>query len=277
MRLSCIPVSYFKEIISGNRTVFDWAQEAEELRLDYFDLSILFFKRSGRSSFEEMKKQFDSMNIKVGIINTYTDFTNPDKEIRKNELKKLKRYIEYAGLIDAKYIRITAGPDHPQTSRENGIKWVVDCMGKADEYAKNTNLKLVFENHSKPGIWDYYDFSFSTRNFLEIYKNIKNSSIKILFDTANTVAYGDDPLYLLEEIAEDLACVHIADIESSGAFKPVVIGTGAVPFKQIFTKMGEIGFNNVLSIEEASLTGRSGLEKTIAYTMDTWLKYGTKQ
>ena len=42
MRLSCLPVSYFGQIIGGAMSVGQWAREAAELGLDAIDLSILF-------------------------------------------------------------------------------------------------------------------------------------------------------------------------------------------------------------------------------------------
>lgn len=214
------------------------------------------------------------MNVQIAIINTYTDFTNPNSRKRKGELLKIRDYIEAAEILGAKYIRVTAGQAHPQTSRSNGIAWAIEGLEKALEFSKSTSVILLFENHSKPGIWNYHDFAFPTDIFLEIYKKIKDSPVKILFDTANSLAYGDNPLKVLEKLSEDLACIHAADIEAEGSFKPVVIGTGVVPFKEIFRQLKEIGFNGIISVEEASFTGRTGIENAEKYIRSTWQKYG---
>ena len=42
MKLSCLPVSFFAEIIDGRMPVADWARMGADLGLDAIDLSILF-------------------------------------------------------------------------------------------------------------------------------------------------------------------------------------------------------------------------------------------
>ena len=42
MKLSCLPVSFFAEIIDGRMSIGDWAKMGSEIGLDAIDLSILF-------------------------------------------------------------------------------------------------------------------------------------------------------------------------------------------------------------------------------------------
>ncbi len=42
MKLSCLPVSFFSDIIEGRMSVFEWAQMGASLGLDAIDISILF-------------------------------------------------------------------------------------------------------------------------------------------------------------------------------------------------------------------------------------------
>ena len=42
MKLSVLPVSFFKNIISGEMNVGDWAREGVSLGLDAIDISIIF-------------------------------------------------------------------------------------------------------------------------------------------------------------------------------------------------------------------------------------------
>ena len=96
--------------------------------------------------------------------------------------------------------------------------------------------------------------------------------MKILFDTANPVASGADPLELLDKVKKDTVCIHVSDTEARGIFKPVLIGTGAVPFKEVFAILKEAGFKGIISVEEASFTGRSGIAAALKYIRDMWYK-----
>jgi len=270
MKLSCLPVSYFNEIIKGKKTILEWAIEAKEIGYDYIDLSILLFQKIDRDYFLRLRDELDKIGTGIAIINAYPDFTHPNSSKRKNELLKIKDYIKAAEILGAKYIRLTAGQAHPETNTSDGITWAVEGLKGALEFTRDTPIELLYENHAKPGIWDYTDFSFPVDIFLKIYESIKGSPIKILFDTANPIASGADPLKLLDKVYRDIACIHAADTEARGVFKPVVIGTGAVPFKDIFTKLKELGFDGIISIEEASLTGRGGIETAYRYIRDVW-------
>ena len=42
MKLSCLPVSFFADILGGRMSVSEWARMGRELGLDAIDLSILF-------------------------------------------------------------------------------------------------------------------------------------------------------------------------------------------------------------------------------------------
>ena len=42
MKLSCLPVSYYPQIVNGEKSVGQWACEAASIGLDAVDLSILF-------------------------------------------------------------------------------------------------------------------------------------------------------------------------------------------------------------------------------------------
>lgn len=270
MKLSCLPVSYFNEIIKGKKTIQKWAIEAKEIGYDYIDLSILFFQKIDKEYFLRLKDELDRIGVGIAILNTYPDFTHPNSNKRKSELLKIKDYIEAAEILGAKYIRLTAGQAHPGTSTSDGIAWAVKGLKGLLEFAAGASVGLLYENHAKPGIWNYTDFSFPVDIFLKIYESIKGSPIKILFDTANPVASGADPVKLLDEVHKDIACIHAADTKAKGVFKPVVIGTGAVPFKDIFTKLKELDFDGIISIEEASLTGRGGIETAHRYIRDMW-------
>jgi sugar phosphate isomerase/epimerase len=106
--------------------------------------------------------------------------------------------------------------------------------------------------------------------FLEIAEGIKNTSIGLLFDTANPLVHGDDPLSLLEPIIDRVVWVHAADTGVRGALKPVVIGTGIVPFHQIFARLHQASFAGGISLEEASGQGPSAMEKALVFTRNAW-------
>ena len=272
MQLSCLPVSFFQDIIDGKMSLLDWAQMGADVGLDGIDLSIILLRNHTPVYLSQVNEQLQDAGIGVVMVTTYPDFTHPDPQQRKRELEYLRHDIALTANIGAKYLRILAGQAHPETEISQGIDWVVEAFRQVAPVAQELGVQLLFENHSKPGAWKYVDFSHPTDIFLKIADAIGDSGIKINFDTGNTLVYGDDPLPVLEHVVDQVVTVHAADTACRGSLKPVVIGTGIVPFDDIFHCLKKNGFDGWICIEEASSTGISGVRQAVEFVRNTWNK-----
>ena len=206
------------------------------------------------------------------MITTYPDFSHPDRLQRERELEYLRADIAVASYMGARYLRVTAGQAHPETTMNSGINWVTENFKLACETACKHNVTLVFENHAKPGAWDYIDFSHPTDIFLEILERTEDIDLRVNFDTANTIAYGDDPLPVLEKIIHRVETIHAADTSTRGLLTHTSIGTGLVPFEEIFSILKKTGFDGWICIEEGSNRGIDGIAEAAAYIREEWQK-----
>ena len=272
MKTSCLPVSFFSELSSGKMTLEQWAHTASRLGLDGFDLSSMHITNHTPVYMRKMKMAFDDARLPVVMMVTYPDFTCPDDLQRDRELAYLGQDIACASYFGAKYIRILAGQAHPGTSRAKGVSWVIENFIRAARTAKRFGVQLVFENHSKPGAWDYVDFSHPTELFLQIAAGIDGTGIGINFDTANTLVYGDDALQALERVADRVVTIHAADTARRGALEPVLLGQGIVPFREIFQLLKQYHFDGWICIEEASRRGEEGVKRAVEFVRETWSK-----
>ena len=269
MKTSWLPVTLFKDILSGALPVERWIDQAVSLNIDAVDASCLFFHGPGRLDPQAFRKATDRANLQVAVFNTYTDFTHPDPAQRHREQADFAVHLRNAVRIGAQMMRITAGQAHPGLDRETGISLAVEGLRYAAELADQAGIRAVYENHSKPGVWSYSDFSHPADIFREIAGRLKNEPIGILFDTANAVARGDDPLLVLESVIDRVECVHIADTATCGTLNPTVIGTGMVPFATLFKRLKAAGYNGWFSIEEAS--GKAeGINRALEYFRSNW-------
>ena len=121
---------------------------------------------------------------------------------------------------------------------------------------------MVYENHAKPGAWDYIDFSHPTDIFLEIVEKTSGVGLGINFDTANTIAYGEDPIPVLKEVIKRIETIHAADTSTKGVLTHTLLGTGLVPFEEIFRILKTSNFNGWICIEEGSGLGIEGGSKS---------------
>jgi sugar phosphate isomerase/epimerase len=270
MKVSCLPVSLFGEITEGKISVKQWAQTARESGLDGFDISTLFINNHTPVYLEQIKSDIESENLPLVMMTTYPDFTHPDPLQREREVDYLNCDIAVASYLGVKYIRVLAGQAHPETPVDKGIEWAVENLRKAACTAKKYGVTLVYENHAKPGSWDYVDFSYAPLIFMEILEGIKDTGIGINFDTANTLAYGEDPIPFLNRIVDRVVTVHAADTGVRGELKHVLLGTGVVPFRDIFSVLKQRGFDGWICIEEGSNTGMSAFKKAGDFVRKTW-------
>ena len=204
------------------------------------------------------------------MVTAYPDFTHPDRLQREREFEYLRRDIALSSEIGAKYLRVLAGQAHPGVTVDEGIDLAVENLRKSVPVAGKYGVKLLYENHAKPGSWHYTDFSGPSDIFLKVVEGISDTDIRINFDTANTIAHGEDPISLLKKIVKKVETVHAADTSTRGELNHVLLGTGLAPFKDIFSVLKDNGFNGWICIEENSKMGIDGVRKSVKFVKNTW-------
>lgn len=272
MKLSCLPVSLFTQIIEGKITVAQWALIGKKYGYDAIDLSILFIQDKTEDELRKIRSKIESIDMSVAMVTTYSDFTNPDKYERSMQLELEKKYIKYASIIGAKALRITAGQAHPNLKRDEGLKWALEGILNCEEIASKNKIQLLLENHGKPGVWNYPDFDQDEEIFLELADALKDSSIKINFDTANPIVGQSNVTNLMEKVIDQIGWIHIADTDNKNKLNHVVIGTGLVPFKDVFIMLKKHGYDGWLSVEEGSGLEEKGIALAADFVRQNWNK-----
>jgi Sugar phosphate isomerases/epimerases len=271
MKLSCLSVSLFPAIINGEMTIKEYATLCKELGLDGFDLGVIQLKNHTPVYINQLKKEFNEVGITPAMITTYPDFTHPDTIQREREFEYLRHDIALASNVGAQFLRITAGQAHPEMPVDKGIELVVDNFRKIAPVAEKFGVKLVYEDHSKPGAWNYMDFSNPPEIFLSIAEQIKDTSIGINFDTANILVSGNEnTVEVLEKVIDKVETIHVAETATLGKMDPVLLGTGLAPVKEVFASLKKHGWDKWLCIEEWGNMGIDGVRKAVEYTRKMW-------
>lgn len=270
MKISCLPVSIFGDICSDKMSLIDWAREAKAMGYDGIDISVMFLKNRTPTYIANLKKELKEIGLPIVMMTTYPDFTHPDPLQRDREMLYLKADVALASELEIKYLRILAGQAHAGVSREDCINWVSDAFHEIDPYGEKYGVKLLFENHGKPGAWGKVDFTFVPQNFLDICKRVEDTNVLINFDTGNITAHGEDPRDILPQVIDRVETIHVTDMAECGEFSPTVIGTGVTPNLEVFHMLKEAGFDKWLCIEEASGRGLQGIREAHDYVEDLW-------
>lgn len=274
MKLSCLPVSLYPELSAGTRSLADWFRFAAELGLDGADVSVVHLASTDTAYLKTLRGQAEDQGIQIAMLVTYADFTHPEAKERARQVDELHRFIDVAAQLGAPFIRVTAGQAHPGLERAAAVEWAVSGLTACLGDAASKGVTLCYENHTKGYAWTYNDFSQPSDIFLEIVGRTAGTWLRILFDTANTLATSDDPLRVLAQVKDRVSMIHTNDIARTGYFEPVLLGAGVSPIVEIYRMVRENGFDGWISVEEASKTGEDGFRKAIPYADQAWVAAG---
>ena len=270
MKLSCLPVSFFPQILSGQMSVAEWARMGARLGLDAIDFSILFVPGRSLGEAAALRRQVEAEGMRVAMVTTYPDLTHPDARRRAEEVALESEAVAIAAELGAEMVRVTAGQAYPETSRAAGIQWAAEGLSALVAAAAGSGVTLVYENHSKPMVWDYTDFSEPPDVFLEIAALTAAAGLKINFDVGNAAAFSDDPLALLRAVMGRVHSIHASDTAARGRLEHVLLGTGVTPYPALFAHLRRSGWDGWICMEEASTQGEAGIAKAARFVRKTW-------
>ncbi len=274
MKLSCLPVSLYGDFVAHRMTLTDWFRLAGALTLDGADVSVAHLESLAPSYLQQLRAAAAAHGVDIAMLVTYADFAFPDPADRAASLQQVKRQIEAAAHLGAPLIRLTAGQARPGVAFRDGQAWIVEGLCQAAAYARAHDVQAVYENHVRGSVWQWNDFTQPARRFLAVAAASWGSDLGLLFDTANNLALYDDPVSVLTAVLDRVTAVHLGDIREAGSFRPTVVGTGASPHAELLTMLVRAGFDGWLSVEEASRTGRPGLDTGARHADAVWQAAG---
>ena len=152
------------------------------------------------ASLAPIRRQAEDAGVVIPMMVTYTDFTHPDPARRAARPYQLRARIEAATHLGVGYLRVTAGQKHPGVQRAEGIAWASAGLTACVADATVAGVTLCYENHTIGYGWTERDFSLPADIFLEIVQHTEGSGLQLLFDTANNLVNGEEPLPVLEAV-----------------------------------------------------------------------------
>ncbi len=270
MKVSCLPVSFFQEMIQGRMTIGQWARLGHALGLDGIDLSIALVPDRSPAALDELRREIEDAGTRVVMVTSYPDFTHPAPAQRLRELALEQEVVATAARLGAELVRVTAGQAHPGVRRGQGIEWAVNGITRLARAVCNSGISLVYENHARPMVWDFTDFSQPPDIFVEIAQQVAGAGVGVNFDTGNAAAFSDDPAGLLKQVLPLVVSVHAADTAVHGRLEPVLLGAGITPFAALFETLCRHGWDGWICMEEASGQGPAGVAAAAQFIRQTW-------
>jgi len=271
VKLSCVPATYFMDLVEGRMSIEAWIDFAAALGLDGLDFGQAWFRDPRRATIAALRRRMEDQGLEACLLRCAPDFTHPDPGARRATVEEMRRMIELASQLGARLIRVTAGQAYPSVSRPEGVRWVCEGLASLLPEATKAGVMLAYENHTQASVWQYRDFSEASAVFLEIVGATEGTGLRVNFDTANPLVHEEDPLPLLRQVGHRVVCVDANDTAVRGRFEFCVVGRGLVPFAEIFRYLkGEVGYDGWISVEEFSRTGEQGFRDAVRFVRKTW-------
>lgn len=279
LKISAFPKCYLDEI-AGRRSmsVFDWIAMARSLDADGLEMYEGFFTSLDDAYLDRVGEAIRGAGFAMPMLCCSPDFTNPDPDARKRAVDHEAAMVRAARRLGGPgtVCRVLSGQRYPEVGREQGLAWVVDCIERVLPVAREYDVVLGLENHYKDGFWIYPEFAQKQDVFLELLAAIaEREHFGVQYDPSNAIVAGEDPIALLEAVADRVVSMHASDrylaegttlddlrqadgtLGYSPNLRHGVTGRGLNDYDAIFRILASRGYRGWVSIED----GMNGMEE----------------
>ena len=171
----------------GKLSLSDFIDDCAKFKLDGTELTSYYFPTPVTTDYlRQLKGECFRRGLDISGTAVGNEFCLPEGKERDEQIASVKRWIEYADLLDAPVIRIFAGKQQPGQSLDEAQQLAVDGIEESCEHAGKYGVFLALENHG--GITAEVD------DMLAIVHKVKSPWFGVNLDTGNfrtADPYGD--------------------------------------------------------------------------------------
>jgi sugar phosphate isomerase/epimerase len=294
LRISAFPKCYIEKI-AGDRSmsVFEWVEMARSLDADGLEMYDGFFESLEPAYLDRLGGAIRDAGFAMPMLCCSPDFTQPDPDGRKRAVAHQAEMIGVARRLGGPgtVCRVLSGQRYPDVGREQGLAWVVECIHEVLPVAREHGIILGLENHYKDSFWAHPEFAQKQDVFLELVGAIADREhFGVQYDPSNAIVAGDDPIALLEAVADRVVSMHASDrylaegttlddlrqadgtLGYSPNLRHGVTGRGLNDYDAIFRILAEHDYRGWVSIEDG-MNGMEEMAESLAFLRRMTAKY----
>lgn len=196
---------------------------------------------------QRIKALVDEAGVQISALSTHSDLLSPEFGVLY-----ARKGIQYAKALGVNVVQICEDMHPPE--------WMTD----EDAYqVMRITLQAVSETCADNGVYigvePHGPYTSKIDRLLRILELVDSPWIRVNYDAGNTFLAGTDPYEMLDAVADKVVHVHAKDIsvEQADAERGKVTGTavgcacgdGVIDWGRIVTRLGQAGYNGVLSVE----------------------------
>ncbi|MCK4336873.1 MAG: TIM barrel protein [Candidatus Aminicenantes bacterium] len=212
---------------------------------------------------ESIARELERLNMGLGPFVAYADFSKEsfvtrDKDVRQMLAKTMKKAVETAERVNAKWTLVVPGRYGQKLEWDYQTANVIDNLKLCVDICEPTGLVIVIEplnrwNH--PGL-----FLTGIPQAYQICKAVNSPNCKIVNDLYHQQISEGNLIPNIDRAWDEIASFHLGD--NPGRNEPT---TGEINFKNIFKHIHGKGYKGILCMEHGkSLPGKQGEKALIA-------------
>lgn len=293
LKISAFPKCYLETIANGQMSVFEWIEMAKQLDADGLEMYSGFFTSFENGYLDQVRDAIALAGFAMPMLCCSPDFTAPDADKRKREIEREVEMIRVTQRLGGPgaVCRILSGQRYPDVSWEQGRDWVLEAIHAVLPVAREYKIVLGMENHYKDGFWKYPEFAQKMDRFVSILNEVGDREhFGVQYDPSNTVVAGEDPITLLEAVADRVVSMHASDrylaegasldslSEAEGSegyaasLRHGVTGQGLNDYAAIFRILAKHNYAGWVSIEDG-MNGMEEMAESLAFLRAMSAKY----
>ena len=182
------------------------------------------------------------------------DINHPDPTPAAAARRELRRALELADLMRARFVRAYGGREQP-ADPQGGFARTVDALREVGAQAADRGLSLVVENH--PGTMTRTGAA--TRRLVDA---VGLAAVRALYDPANVLHDTPEPWQTtLQAQVGVIAYVHAKDFSlRDGKRRACPVGAGVLPWRDILRELRATGYDGAISFEYEKMWYPADLE-----------------
>ena len=182
LRLSLNAYSFNRPLSNGDMTVESMIDYCAQLGFDAVDITAYYFPGYPNVPSDDylygIKKKAFLSGMEISGTGVRNDFTDPDREKRKESILLVKKWIEAAEKLGAPVIRIFAGKQTPPGYTWDQIaNWMVEDILECVDHGKQHGVVVAIQNH--------HDFIKTADQVETIMKLVDSDWFGLILDTGS--------------------------------------------------------------------------------------------
>jgi len=236
----CCAYSYASYLKKGQMTMEEFILKGVELGVQGVDMTTYWLKSADTAYLAGLRRFAYRNGMPFSGAAIGTDMCQPDAAKRRDELEKIRKWVDATEVLGASHLRVFGGEVPAGSTEEQGIQWVVETMKPACDYAAQKGVIIGIESHG--GITS------KATNIISILRQVDSPFAGCNLDIAN---FQENPYEQIEACLPYATHAHVRDFYGESK-KPLDLDR----VWQLFVKAGYRGY---MSAEyegaEDSMTG----------------------